>query len=266
MLTLIILLIILIHHHRMSVPRSLAWYHSFPTPIVFGHRGLLTLCPENTTPAYMEAASRGFHGVEMDVVPTKNTTIICSHNFDLERETDGLGWIDEIHYADIKGVKTGIYSHPDSCDSLTTLGEACQSMPDNIIINVEIKSHGAFHVLHALTVINVLKPYITSRHIVVSSFNPLVVWLVKLINPKVTTALIFESPQYLWLSRFIRPDFIHAEGAVIDKNMIEYCNKYGHPIHAWTVNNIPAMKWLVQLGVRGIITDNEKTMEIFHET
>ena len=58
--------------------------------VCYSHRGDKTYYPENTDPAYTKAVLDGFTGLELDVVASKDGTIFCSHNHDLERETNGL--------------------------------------------------------------------------------------------------------------------------------------------------------------------------------
>ena len=57
------------------------------------HRGVTVDAPENTIEAFLDAANRGFRWIELDVLTTKDRALICSHNFDLERETDSYGYI-----------------------------------------------------------------------------------------------------------------------------------------------------------------------------
>ena len=52
------------------------------------HRGVTVSAPENTIEAFLDAVDRGFRWVELDVLTTKDRALVCSHNFDLERETD----------------------------------------------------------------------------------------------------------------------------------------------------------------------------------
>ena len=61
--------------------------------IVFmAHRGHPFDTPENTLGSFEEAVTKGFMWIELDLVITKDGIIVCSHNYDLERETNGKGW------------------------------------------------------------------------------------------------------------------------------------------------------------------------------
>ena len=82
------------------------------------HRGHPSEAPENTLESFKEAVSRGFSWIELDVVTTKDGIIVCSHNYDLERETNGKGWINDFNQSELNYVRTGIYTHPDNILSL----------------------------------------------------------------------------------------------------------------------------------------------------
>jgi len=70
------------------------------------HRGLKTNSPENTISSYKEAIDAGFDALELDILQTKDGELICSHNFDLERESNGIGWAQHTNYNKLKNILT----------------------------------------------------------------------------------------------------------------------------------------------------------------
>ena len=67
------------------------------TPFFISHRGYKKRYPENSIEAFNHAEEIGFQWIELDVVSTKDGHVMCSHNFDLERETSGYGYISNIN-------------------------------------------------------------------------------------------------------------------------------------------------------------------------
>lgn len=248
------------------MPLDTSGFYENNSPLFIGHRGMLKLAPENTLPSYLAAIDIGFRSIEMDVVPTKDGHIICSHNFDLERETDGQGWIDDLEYNVIKRVKTGVHSHPDMSQNFNTLFEACSQLPQDIVINIEIKSHSFWHLRHAFTVARMVKSGKIKQPVIVSSFNPFVIWAIKCVSRKIFTALILEEMTYFWSVNLVHPDFLHPDAGLIDEPFILFCKSHGLAINTWTVNTIPAMQWLIKKGVNGIITDSPNIIKGFYET
>ena len=68
---------------------------------LMSHRGVKSAYPENTLGAYNDAIKAGFEAIELDVVMSKNKMLYCSHNHDLELETDGFGYIPDLSDAEI---------------------------------------------------------------------------------------------------------------------------------------------------------------------
>ncbi len=225
------------------------------TPSFIGHRGALNIAPENTLLAYQAAIDQGLTALEIDIVPTHDNILVCSHNFDLERETEGVGFIDEITFPALQKIRTGIRSHPDHTSRIPALEEVLNTIPESIRINLEIKTRGLFDIKPAVILARYLKLRSTGRIIMVSSFNPLAVLAVKIFNRNVSTGIIYENLNSFYFSRVIHPSWIILEAELISAQLINWAKKHGLKVGAWTVNTKPAMNWLLEKGVNGIFTD-----------
>ena len=73
--------------------------------VLVAHRGLSSKAPENTLPAYVEAAKAGYKFVETDIMTTKDNVWVISHDDNLVRMT---GYDGEIKDMTLKEVQ----SHP----------------------------------------------------------------------------------------------------------------------------------------------------------
>ena len=58
---------------------------------MIAHRGLSSLAPENTLPAYELAGKYGYYGAECDIHETKDGEFVLLHDDTLERMTNGSG-------------------------------------------------------------------------------------------------------------------------------------------------------------------------------
>ena len=58
------------------------------SPLLIAHRGTPFTIPENTLKSLKNAINIGFEAIEVDVCSTKDKVVVCSHNIDLERETN----------------------------------------------------------------------------------------------------------------------------------------------------------------------------------
>src|SRR4051812_11730412 len=74
---------------------------------VIGHRGSSADRPENTLPSYRRAIEAGAQVAEVDARTTKDGALVCLHDADLSRTTDGKGKVGDLTLADIKKFDAG---------------------------------------------------------------------------------------------------------------------------------------------------------------
>ena len=53
------------------------------------------------------------------------------------------------------------------------------------------------------------------------------------------------------------PSYIHPRADLLNYKMLSVARKHNVGVNVWTVNNEPAIKWCLNNGVDGIITDLE---------
>ena len=179
------------------------------TPIFFGHRGDRHNVPENTIASYRSAIKKGLNAIELDVMLTKDDRLVCSHNYDLERETNGTGFIDETDYQDLADVKTGIQFIPEKQESIPLLTDIVRSLPKTVLINIEIKTKKTFDLKAVIKVARLIKEGEIPQIVIVSSFNPVAVRMVKLISRSIPTGYIYRKEKYFKGVFIARPDCLH---------------------------------------------------------
>ena len=224
-------------------------------PIFLGHRGDRLNYPENTIASYRSAIEKGLDGVEIDVMLTKDGKLICSHNYDLEIETIGKGLIDELEYSDLAKIKTGKEFSKSKQQNIPLFTEVVKLLPKTIILNIEIKTRSTFDIIAAVKVAQLIKSGEIPQNVIVSSFNPLAVRIVKLISKSIPTGFIYYRAENFKGVFVARPDCLHPNAGFIDDKLISFCKKRNICINTWTVNDVYTRDWLIQKGIDGIITD-----------
>ena len=53
----------------------------------------------------------------------------------------------------------------------------------------------------------------------------------------------------------VHPDCLHTIAELVSENLVIYAKQRGFSLNIWTVNTKPAIDWLINLKVDGIITD-----------
>ena len=230
-------------------------------PLLMGHRGSPKARPENTSPSFNHAVESGLSAVEIDVIVTRDGRIICSHNHDLERETDGFGYVHEMGYDDLRGIDAGIKYLKFSPTPIPLLEEVIDELPGSTFLNIEIKSAKPFGLRTADLLVKLIREKNLHNRVVVSSFHPFVIWRVKFLDKEVPTAYIWSNqlvPKILrkpWFINLVHPDMLNPEAHLVTENLVSYARLKGIRLNAWTVNNYPAITWLLNIGVDGIISD-----------
>ena len=126
------------HRFFWKVPGRLRF--TDPKPFLIAHRGFKKSCSENSMCSFLDAQAHGFQWIEIDVISTKDKEVICSHNFDLEKETIGKGYITDLDYSSLNPI---IAEH-NICfkgqEILPKVLDVFKMLNSNIKVNIEVKS------------------------------------------------------------------------------------------------------------------------------
>lgn len=108
---------------------------------VIAHRGASAYAPENTLAAFELAVDMGADWYELDCLLAKDGTVMVSHDNDVDRCTDGKGFITEMTVAELKTLDAGSWKDPKFAgERMPTLDESLAMAKDRIGVYVEIKS------------------------------------------------------------------------------------------------------------------------------
>ena len=227
--------------------------------VCMSHRGVKTKYPENTMGAYRDAVSAGYRSIEFDVVMSKDKTLYCSHNHDLERETDGFGYIHDLRDSDIE---EGLAIHPITGmkEKIPRLDVVLGMLPKDMFLNIEIKSRKFFEIDIALQTAQLVKRHVHEHRIIVSSFNPIVLRAVRILARNIKTGYLIKSRKHLLLYGLSGSNNIHPRADILNDGLIQYCNRRKIEIIPWTVNTSPAKDHILAQGIGGIISDEKRLL------
>ncbi|ASJ08776.1 glycerophosphodiester phosphodiesterase [Thermococcus siculi] len=126
--------------------------------LVLGHRGYSAKYPENTILAFKKAIEAGADGVELDVWLTKDGEVVVIHDETVDRTSNGNGKVKEMTLEELKSLDFG------KGEKIPTLEEVFEALPEDAIINVELKDVDAVK-----KAAEIVKSHNPSR-VIVSSF------------------------------------------------------------------------------------------------
>ena len=210
--------------------------------------------PENTRLAYEAAVHAGLGGIELDVVQSKDGEIICSHNFDLERETNGFGYIYNKTWSDLKKLNIA-NNRGGEMEQIPTLMDVLGWLPVDCIINIEIKTHKLLDISTATKVAKIIQRNNRQKTTLVSSFNPVSLRTIKCIDPEIKTGFLVKNRRMISFVPPSRADYLHPRADVFNNQTKDYCGRNRLRTNVWTVNSGPGIAFFRKWDVDGIITD-----------
>ena len=247
------LFILLVNHrYYWRVPGHLRFKDI--TPFFISHRGYKKRYPENSIDAYNHAEEIGFQWIELDVVSTIDGYVMCSHNFDLEKETNAYGYISSITKNDVNAYITLVNKKETHISKLPQLLDVFKNIGSSTKVNIEIKSPRAHDLSTARAVSKIIKSLPQDR-IIISSFNPFVILYFKIFHRTVITGFLYQNIEYYWFVNWIHPSYIHPRIDLIDDEVMLHAKNKNLGINTWTVNNTEAIEWCRKNKIDGIITD-----------
>ena len=240
-------------------------------PLVFAHRGFGALGPDNSLYAAEHAMDAGMDGVDVDGQLTADGALVIFHDLSVDRLTSGSGKVRQQTLGQMLALDLGPKYDPSIRGAnVHTFEDFVRAMKGRGILMVELKVPGG-----GATGIERL-----AVDVILSSFNPIVLWRVKRLDPQVRTALIFmdtnwnpellaeirpedrvDLPWFLrqeWIRRGIRkviePDLLSINHEV-DSLVIRRLMASGWPVFIWTPDEDAELRRALARRPFGVISD-----------
>ncbi|XDD50618.1 glycerophosphodiester phosphodiesterase [Leptospira sp. WS92.C1] len=240
-------------------------------PLVFAHRGLSGIFPENTMIAFKKAISAKADLIELDVTLSKDREVIVIHDDDLDRTTKLVGSVRFFESEILKDLDAGSWFSKkfkkEKIPLLTdVLGLIQKSKTD---LNIEIKSTSLDDSLQVDSIENLVLDLIHQRklkdRILISSFSWECLERIRNLDSKiklgvlvgeesgnVQDAIAFGETVNAWSIHPSREDASEENLKLIEeKNFISV---------VYTVNEIDDMKKFLGRGAKGLFTNFPKEM------
>ena len=261
-------------------------------PDVHGHRGCRGLLPENTIRAFREAVELGCDFVEMDVVISKDGQVIVSHEPWMDHticmdpdgsripEAEERGHnIYHMTVMEIQQYDCGSLEHPrfpeqDQRKSVKpTLREVVEDVDEHALMssvgapsyNIEIKSDPALYGTFqpgpeefAHAVIETVDSLGISERCIIQSFDPAILEAVHAERDDLLVALLVENDLGVAenLARLsFKPNIYSPQFSMANEAMLKNLRERDIELVVWTVNEVPDIMRMLDLGVDAIISD-----------
>lgn len=259
-----------------------------------GHRGCRGLMPENSVAAMLKALDLGVTTLEMDVVVSKDSQIILSHdpyfNHEITTKPDGSSVsekeekqlnIYKMVYNEVMKYDVGKKPHPrfpqqqkikvvkpllkDVIDRVENYISAKELKP--VVYNIETKCtpytdriyHPEPHQFVELLLKVIFEKKIEKR-VVIQSFDIRTLQYLHKYYAEIKTSLLIEDYDKRGVEEHLRvlgflPNVYSPHFSLVTDELIKSCHQRGIKVVPWTVNELPDMQRLKANGVDGIISD-----------
>ena len=162
-------------------------------PLIIAHRGDVSGAPENTLPAFSGAYRRGADGIELDVRITRDKQLVVFHDRALKRIAGCRGLVSNATLDEVRELDAGGWFAPQfRGEKAPTLDEVFELLPPGYLINVEMKAVIANMRLIAHRVADVIRRHGRWGSTLVASFNPISLWELRKIEPRIMRAYIWS--------------------------------------------------------------------------
>lgn len=236
----------------------------FTTQII-AHRGFRKIAPENTLPSFKKAIDFRADSLEMDLHLSKDGQLVVIHDEEVDRTTDGTGYIKDLTVAEIKKLDAGNWF---DSEFKNTRIPTFEEFLDFIIqekftgdLLIELKTnHIDYPGIEKLT-LDTLKKYQkkqTYNHVILQSFNQTTLKNLRELDPTLDLAMLVYYPSKIergWLADNYFNNF-HPNYKRILLSPWRYWNVNNSAYRVWVVNNPIIMKQLFRKKLLGLITDD----------
>jgi len=254
---------------------------------VQGHRGCRGLYPENTIAGFKHAYHLGVSTLELDVVVSKDSQIIISHepffshlistgpeNQEISEQTEHSHKIYELDYEDIKAYDVGLKDHPGYPNqiklasfkpSLIDMVKELDALSNNTIsYNIELKRRPEWDLVFLPPVEEFVDLFLSTieqldigSRLTIQSFDR---ECLRLLKSKTDIPLVYlieneDSIEQNIQELGFKPNIYSPYFKLIDSKLITYCKREHIRLIPWTINSEEDMKAMLDLGIEGIITD-----------
>ena len=228
-------------------------YLDSPLPIGFAHRGGAAVGDENTTAAFGRAVALGYRFIETDTHATADGVAVVFHDDTLERMFGRPGTVRDLRFADLSALRIGGEA------AVPRLDEVLDAWPD-IRFNIDVKADDAVD-----PTLKVISDVAAGDRVLLAAFSDRRLARMRAVTgPAVASSLGMREVAQLW-SGALRRVPAGAVAAQIPprygrlrlatRRLIRRAHRMGLQVHLWTIDEPDEMRYFLDLGVDGIMTD-----------
>lgn len=236
-------------------------------PPVIAHRGARNLAPENTIAAFVKAKQLGCRWLEFDVRQAACGELIIFHDDELDRTTNGHGFVESYPYEYLKTLDAGLWFAPVfSNTKIPTFREMLVWLnAENMAANIEIKTSENKALKIAIDILQQLNSVSLQVPFFISSFESEVLKYIRSQSQDILLAYLMDEWQPNWetIADQIGAFAIDVNHQILDESHITEIKKTQRYLLAYTVNQPERARMLLNMGVDAVFSDDPSELISF---
>lgn len=264
----------------MPIPEQSLIFPELKKPLIFAHQGGELLAPTNTMAAFAVAdAIGGIDFLDIDVHMTQDGHLVGIHDSTVDRTTDGHGRVDSYTLAELQKLDAGYrfqdlqgqYSYRGKGVRIPALEEVFSTYAAKYYLHFEVKDvypqGGPSQVEEKLW--KLISDYHMEKRVIVASFQQGIVRrfyqlahgqvVIGAGRSEVTRFVLAHTSKTPMLYRrysHVMEIPLKSSGINLKKrSLIEKVHRLGMEVYYWTIDDVPTMKELIELGADGLFTN-----------
>lgn len=219
------------------------------------HRGGSLEALENSLSAFHNAWDLGYRYMETDMQASSDGVVYIFHDDRLERVSNGTGLFCAHTSDEIDELRLN------NGEKIPRLSDVLAALPE-ALFNIDIKRRDG-----TIPLANFLNSHPEAERVVAASFvGARLKELRSLVKkPVPVTAVQNDIIRIMLIGLGLplaRPDVVavqvpikHFGFPIVTKWFVRQCHKLAIKVHVWTIDDEAEMRWLIDLGVDGVMTD-----------
>jgi glycerophosphoryl diester phosphodiesterase len=165
--------------------------------LVIAHRGFGDHAPDNSLYAVQRAFDAGMDGVDVDGQLTQDGEVVIFHDLSVDRLTSDTGRVSGKTLKEMLALDLGPKFKPAMRGApVRTFEDFVRTSKGRGILMVELKVPGLKPTGMERRAVDIIRKHAAHQDVILSSFNPVVLYRLKRLDPEVQTALIFMDTNW----------------------------------------------------------------------
>lgn len=224
--------------------------------LVIAHRGNPTEAPENTLASINEGFALGVGMVEIDVHLSRDGVPVVIHDDTVDRTTNGKGLVSRMTLEQLKSLDAGSWKNPKYAgERIPTLAEVLDAAKGKGLLLLDLKVDGMGRKIAEV----LRKQGHPENSVAIGTWDAGQTDDFARHLPR-ARILMTADPIKTWTPGFFREQIRRGVtgfelSCCTSAEFVAAAHSHGLPVYVYTINDEPAMRMFIEMGVDGIETD-----------